>query len=235
AAVSEQAGRLFALYDELPSAVDAVRGHVRGEVTVAASSTPGTYCVPELLRRFQDEYPDARPSLTIGDSAEVLEWLREYRIPLGVVGEMTMNEGLHRMEVGADELKLVAAAGDPICRVRQVKAEHLSGRTLLLREPGSSTRTGAETLLGEAIKAFGRVVEIRNTEAIKQAVISGLGVAVLSSWATGLEEKAGLLKTVCDSRLRWRRQFYLVRRRDRVLTGCAAALWECLSTCKPRS
>ena len=76
-AFSEQVNRLFAIYDDLPSTVDAVRGRVRGEVVVAASSTPGAYLVPELLRRFQKKYPDARPTLTVVDSAQVLEWLLE--------------------------------------------------------------------------------------------------------------------------------------------------------------
>ena len=230
-----QANRLLALYEELPAAVNAARGRVCGEVTVAASSTPGAYCVPELLRQFQAKYPEAQPALIVGDSAQVLDWLREYRVPLGVVGEMVMDEGLHRIEVGADRLQLVAAANDPLCHARQLTARHLKDRTLLLREAGSSTRSGAEALLGERRKEFGRVAEISSTEAIKQSVISGLGVSVLSSWATKLEEEAGLLKPVRDARFRQQRRFYLVRRRDRTLNGAAAALWECLLTCRPHS
>jgi len=88
--VLEQADRLFALYDDLPSLTDRARGQVRGEVTVAASSTPGAYCVPELLRRFQEQHPAAQATLIVGDSSEVLKWLREYRVPLGVVGELVM-------------------------------------------------------------------------------------------------------------------------------------------------
>lgn len=232
-AVLEQVNRLFAIYDDLPSAVDAARGCVRGEVTVAASSTPGAYCLPELLRGFQEKYPDARPTLIVGDSAQVLEWLREYRIPLGVVGETGMDEDLHRMEIAADELRLVAAADDSLCRVRQIKPEHLRERTLFIREQGSSTRAAAEALLGDLLSATGRVVEIQRTEAIKQSVIAGLGVAVLSSWATKLEESAGLLRPVRDARLRQRRKFYLVRREDRALTASAAALWDCLTSSQP--
>jgi molybdate transport repressor ModE-like protein len=229
--VSEQVNRLFAIYDDLPSAVEAVRGQVRGDVTVAASSTPGAYCVPELLRRFQEKYPDAKPRLIVGDSAQVLDWLREYRVPLGVVGETSMDEGLHRQEIGADELRLVAATEDSLCRVRQVKREHFRERTLFIREPGSSTRAAAEALLGDLLPAAGRVVEIQSVEAIKQSVIAGLGIAVLSSWATKLEESAGLLRPVRDARLRQQRKFYLVRREDRTLTASAAALWDCLITC----
>jgi molybdate transport repressor ModE-like protein len=230
----EQVNRLFALYEEIPATVDALRGRVHGEVIVATSSTPGAYLVPELLRQFQEQFPEVRPVLRVGDSAEVLEWLLDYQAPLGVIGEMSIAESLQSVEIGSDRLQLVAVAGDAICRVKQVKPEHLRGRTLLLREQGSSTRAGAEKLLSERLKDFERVVEVPSSEAIKQAVASGLGIAVLSSWATKLEEAAGLLQPVQDPLLRHSRRFFLVKRKDRELIGTAAALWDCLITCKPK-
>lgn len=235
AAFSEQVNKLFAIYDDLPSTVDAVRGKVRGEVVIAASSTPGAYLMPELLKRFQKKYPDARPTLLVGDSVQVLEWLREYRVSLGVVGETGMDEGLHRVEIGADVLRLVVATADSLSRVRRIKCEHLRGHTLFIREPGSSTRAAAESLLSDLWPAVGRVLEIQSTEAIKQSVIAGLGIAVLSSWATKLEERAGLLRPVRDTQLRRRRRFYLVRRKDRELTASAAALSDCLLEGKPKA
>jgi DNA-binding transcriptional LysR family regulator len=202
---------------------------------VAASSTPGAYLVPELLRQFQERFPEVRPLLRVGDSAEVLEWLLDYQAPLGVIGEMSIAESLQKVEIGSDRLQLVAVAGDALCRVKQVKPEHLRGRTLLLREQGSSTRAGAERLLIERLKEFERVVEIPSSEAIKQAVASGLGIAVLSSWATKLEEAAGLLQPVRDPLLRHSRRFFLVKRKDRELIGAAATLWDCLTACKPKT
>jgi DNA-binding transcriptional LysR family regulator len=95
----------------------------------------------------------------------------------------------------------------------------------LVARNGSVTRAGAESLLGERLKEFERVVEVPSTEAIKQAVASGFGVAVLSSWATRLEEAAGLLQPVRDPLLRRERRFFLVKRKDRALGGAAAALW----------
>lgn len=235
AVVLEQVNRLFALYEEIPAAIETLRGQIRGEVIVAASSTPGAYLVPELLRQFQELYPEVRPVLLVGDSAQALEWLLDYQAPLGVIGEIRISEGLQSVEIGSDHLQLVTAPGDTLCRVKQVKPEHLAGRTLLLREPGSSTRIGAEGLLGERLKEFERVVEVPSAEAIKQAVASGLGLAVLSSWATRLEEAAGLLQPVRDPLLRRERRFFLVKRKDRVLAGTAAALWDCLTTCKPKT
>jgi LysR family transcriptional regulator, putative pyruvate carboxylase regulator len=181
--------------------------------------------MPALLSRFEQRYPEARATLVVGDSAEVVGWLLDYRVPVGVIGETVMAESLSRVPIGSDDLCLVARAGDRLCRVKQIEAKHLEGYTLLMREPGSSTRAGAESLLGELIKACGRIVEVRHTEAIKQMVAAGLGAAVLSSWATRLEEKAGLLQPVRDGRFRHERRFYLAQRQDRELTGVAKALW----------
>ena len=229
AIVLEQANRLFGLLEDIPAAVHAACGEVKDTVTVAASSTPGAYLVPRLLRRFQHRYPRAEPHLRVGDSAQVLAWLQDYEAPLGVVGETAETAGLVRELVGADELRLVVAGGDPLAGKEEVTSRELSGYTLFLREPGSSTRAGTEALLTGLLPAFRKAVTLTSTEAIKQMVTEGLGVSVLSSWATRLEEEAGLLRPVGDEKLRRERCFYLVRREDRPLLGVAAALWQCLT------
>jgi LysR family transcriptional regulator, transcriptional activator of the cysJI operon len=228
AALQTYVGRLFALYEGVTTAIDDVRGEVRGEFVIAASSTPGAYLLPPLLQEFQQRYPAACPILKVGDSAEVIAWLHDYRVPMGVVGELALTTDLERVVIGSDQLQLIAPAEDKLCRVRQVTAAHLQGRTLFLREPGSSTREGALALLGDLSKAVDRVVELNNTEAIKQSVAAGLGIAILSSWTTKLEEAAGVLQSTKDAQLRQTRQFYLVKRKDRELTGAAAALWQLL-------
>lgn len=228
AALHEQVGRLFALYEGVTTALAEMRGQVRGEFVIAASSTPGAYLLPPLLQQFQARHPAAQPILKVGDSAEVVAWLQDYRVPLGVMGEMTLPAELERVAIGSDRLQLVARADDVVCRARQVQPAHLQGRTLFLRESGSSTREGALALLGDLRRAVGRVVELNNTEAIKQSVVAGLGLAVLSSWTTKLEEDAGLLRAAKDPQLRQTRRFYLVKRQDRPLTGGAAALWQTL-------
>jgi DNA-binding transcriptional LysR family regulator len=77
------------------------------------------------------------------------------------------------------------------------------------------------------------VTEVARGEVIKQSVVAGLGVAVLSSWATALQERTRLLAPVRDKRLRKQRPFYVVRRKDRLTTAAMAALWDCLTTEPP--
>src|SRR5690349_4912437 len=68
AVVTEHANRVFGLLEDTAAAVEAARGEVKGNVMLAASSTPGAYLVPRLLRRFQDRYPEAKTSFLVGDS-----------------------------------------------------------------------------------------------------------------------------------------------------------------------
>ena len=74
------------------------------------------------------------------------------------------------------------------------------------------------------LPALSSVVEISNSEAIKQSVIAELGIAVLSSWLIELEKKAGLLIPIADEHYQKCRNFYLARREDRILTGNSTAL-----------
>ncbi len=225
-------GRLFALYEGVTTAIDEVRGKVSGEIVVAASSTPGSYLLPKILQKFQQLYPDAQPVLKVSDSAKVIGWLHDFRVPIGVVGEIAWTDDLAAIAIAADRLQLVVDAENSLGRVRQLKAAHLQNRTLFLREQGSSTRAGAVALLGDLTNSFARTIEIASTEAIKQSVAAGLGVAVLSSWTTKLEEQAGLLRPLKIGNLQQPRKFYAVKRRDRNLTGSAAAMWNLLVSTK---
>jgi DNA-binding transcriptional LysR family regulator len=227
--ILDQVDRIFVLFDELPATVDLVRNRIAGEVVIAASSTPGTYLVPKLLHRFQRRYPDAIPILRIGASREVLDWLTGYEAPFGIVGEIRLPESIEAFPLSADQLRLTGPAADPICRAGKLDPAELKSRTLFVREPGSSTRAVVEGLFGGELKHFARLVEIPSTEAIKQAVAAGLGLAFLSSWACRLEEKAAVLGSARGSRWRKSRQFYLVKRKDRQLIGAAAALWNSLA------
>jgi DNA-binding transcriptional LysR family regulator len=227
--ILDQVDRIFVLFDELPAKVDLVRNRIAGEVVIAASSTPGTYLVPKLLHRFQRRYPEAIPILRIGASREVLDWLTGYEAPFGIVGEIRLPESIEAFPLSADQLRLTGPAADPICRAGKIDPAELKSRTLFVREPGSSTRAVVEGLFGGELKHFARLVEIPSTEAIKQAVAAGLGLAFLSSWACRLEEKAAVLGSARGSRWRKSRQFYLVKRKDRQLIGAAAALWNSLA------
>lgn len=223
-----RANALFALWEGFPNLVGEAQDRVQGLITIAASSTPGAFLLPALLREFRTRYPECDCILTIGDSSEVLAWIREYQVPMGVVGRISeINESeFDSVRVAEDELRLVVGSSDALRDVENVGPQDVRNHTLYLRERGSSTRAVADQVLRELAGQFRRVVEIESAEAIKEAVIAGLGVSVLSSWATRREEGLQLLYPVGGHRLRSSRDLYLVRRADRTITGPSRALWD---------
>ena len=183
AAVLEHTHLLFARLEEL----DALRGEpLHGTVQLAASSTPGAYLLPGRLKAFSQTHRELFPLLSVGDSGYVLKAVESLEVPLGIVGELPAERhpSLHRQPWATDRLRLMAGADNPLVQVKELEPARLRDQCLILREPGSSTRAYAEGMLLDYLGQFGRVLELASPEAVKEAVVAGLGVAVLSSWAT---------------------------------------------------
>ncbi|MBK9316719.1 MAG: LysR family transcriptional regulator [Acidobacteria bacterium] len=233
--VIEMSNKIFGLYNDLPKAVDESLGRIRGEIVLAASSTPGTYLVPELIKRFIEVHPQSKPVLHYGDSGYVIEQVQNFLAPIGVIGDIKLPDLFEKVRIGSDTLQLVTATGNPIQRLSKIKPSDVKETTLLLREWGSSTRAVAELMLREMIHSFDRVLEIPSTDALKSSVASDLGVAVLSSWAIRTEVAAGLLAPVLDERFKKKRPFFIIKRKDRRLMGPALALWTFLKELKVES
>jgi len=128
---------------------------------------------------------------------------------------LTKEAGLLLHPYRSDELVLVAATGHRWAREGLADVAELADEPLILRERGSSTRENAEALLRRAGVAPQVAMEWESTEAIKKAVEAGLGVSILSEHAVALEVTCGRLCVVRHPALSCRRQFYIVRHRDR--------------------
>ncbi len=138
-------------------------------------------------------------------------------------------QGLESKEIGRDSLQLMAPSGHPLLGRDDLGPLDFEQQTLLLRPPGSSTRTRAESMLSAILGHFLRIVELNSGEAIKEAVLAGLGLAVLSSWSVQRELQEGLIAPLDSNRWNQLRPIYLIRRAGRPLRGQASLLWDFLA------
>lgn len=196
--------------------------------TLGASSTPGAFWLPGKLQQLHQIH-GLRCDYRIGNSAQVRGWVLEGSVLFGLVGELTDFRDLEQREFGRDSLQLMGPHGHPLAGRTSIKGVDFRGETLLLRDQGSSTRARAESLLSSVLPHFGRVVELNSGEAIKEAVLAGLGLAVLSSWSVRRELKEGLITALDPKRWSEQRPFYLIRRARRPVRGQAALLWNFLA------
>ena len=230
------AKRMLALSREAHQALDRFQGRMSGELVVGGSTIPGEYVLPALVGQFKAKYPDISISLLIGSTRQVSEWLEEGRVEVGVVGARPTSRALDSKELMPDELVVVVPATHSWAARRTATLADLQREPMIVRERGSGSRDAIEHALREAgISLAGlRIVgEMGSTQAIKQAVRAGVGIALISKRAVEDECRAGLLACVKIKDLLVARAFHLITHRDRTRSPLAQAFVEFVESQPP--
>jgi DNA-binding transcriptional LysR family regulator len=216
--------RLFATLDSARKAIDDLSGLQRGSLVVGASTTPGIYVVPGMLAGFRARYPGIHLSLQIANSAVIEQRVRTNEVDLGVVGGHALRQGEACVAAGLlDELVLIVPPAHRWARRREVWPNPPVLEQLLIREEGSATRELTERTLQQAGIRFTVAMELSHTEAIKEAVAAGLGVAFVSVYAVRHEIKAKQLAAVRLKGIGLHRHFHVIHNESRILTHSARA------------
>ncbi len=216
----DHAQRILDLHREARRAVTGHDTPVGGELYCAASSIPGEHLLPALLSVFGQKYPHIRVHATISDSMAVMAQVERGQVSLGLVGRKADNANLEFRYLASDRMVLVIPPGHPLSARKRVSVKHLSDHPLVLREIGSGLRHCFERSMekkGLSVADLRVALELGSNEAIKEAVLRGMGIAILSSYAVQKELKAGQLRALPVSDLRCDRDMFVVRDRRRVL------------------
>ena len=216
--VANYATRALALIDELARGVADLEGLEAGELIVGASSTVGEQLLPTYLGRFHIAHPQVRLSMRIGNSAEIIERVAARELDFAIVGQEPGDPDLQAEPVLEDQIVAFVALGDPLLGEEPIAPLVLCGRQFVMRETGSATRALAERCLRQMSCGPGHVIELGSNEAVKRAVEAGLGIGLLSTHTIQAERLAGLLVDLPIVGWTCERSFWLIRRRDRVLT-----------------
>ena len=231
--LEEHAHRLFASLASAREAVADLSGLKRGSLVLGASTTPGIYVLPGMIAAFQKTYRGVALSLRIANSALIEEQIRGNELDLGVVGGHPLRLGEECVAAGLlDELVLIVPPSHAWARRREIQPSLLEGERLLVREEGSATRQVTERALQRAGGHIKASMELGHTEAIKQAVIAGLGIAFVSIHAIRGELAVGRLRAIRLKGLRIQRHFHIIHNEARTLSTSARAFIELLKTAR---
>jgi DNA-binding transcriptional LysR family regulator len=215
--------RIFALVDEAEAAVARTGGAVTGSLRISGSGTAGAYLLPPVLTAFRRRCPNVRVQLEVSNSRRVLEQIANFDADLGVLGApdaatpltVTDDPRLIVQPFVREPLVLVVPPRHRWARRRVVGVADLGDQLLVVRERGSTTRRVVESQLEAAGIEPRIVMELGSNEAIKQAVASELGAALLGERVVAGEVAAGRLRAI---RVRGRGvalRFFFVYHRDR--------------------
>ena len=156
-----------------------------GTLAVGASNTVGNYLVGDLLGEFIAAQPQVKVRLRVANSAQVLAGVLDFTLDVGCIEGPLEHAEVERMDWRRDELKVCVRADDPLARRRRLRVDDLRGRRWILRETGSATRSLFEDAGRGVLGPLDVALELGQSEAIKQAVIAGLGIACLPAVAIG--------------------------------------------------
>ncbi len=215
------AKEILALYASAEKVIGEITGLVKGSISVGASSTIGNYMLPAVIADFKKTHPKIKVHLLVGNTKRVVELLNAGNIDLGLVeGEVTRQKMVVD-KLLPDELLLIVPTHHPWAKKKEISVSEITKEPFIVREGGSGTRQMIEKFLashGIAPQDLRISMILGSTEAIKQAVETGLGVSIVSRWAARKESRFGSLHLIKFKEQKMVREFSLITNKGSVST-----------------
>lgn len=205
---------IFGLYSSLEFELHSLTDSQKGQLRIGASTTIAQYVLPPLLADFHKRYKDIRISLTINNTEQIEQALKNKEIDFGIVEGQAQNTLFRYIEFVRDEIVLVAASDNPLSKNKQISADELLNIPLLLREPGSGTLE----VIAHALKPFNVKMsdlmcemQLGSTESIKSYLTHSGCMAFLSVYSIYKELKNADIIKIDIADLSIERTFHFIQ------------------------
>lgn|SRR5690348_3614145 len=228
-ALFARARELFAVERSAEEELRALRGLSGGVLRVGASTTVATYLLFPYLARFREANPGVTLRVASANTRAIARALLERRLDIALVEGPVRHARIDVVPWREDELVLIVPPAHRLAAKRSIELRELSGEPLIVREPGSGTRRVAERALAAHDVSPTVTLQLGSTEAIKQAVAAGLGLAFVSRFAVEEQVKLGRIAAVRVRESALRRMLTELRLRGRAEGPGAVAFRELLS------
>ncbi len=173
--------------------VHGIKGLTRGKLKVAVVST-AKYFIPRILGTFCEKYPEIEISLEVLNRDGVVKRLEENLDDLYIMSQPPLNIEINDEVFMPNPLMLIAPISHAFAKKKTIDLASLKNEKFIFREKGSGTRMTTDAHF-KKLKFKPEVrLELGSNEAIKQAVIGGLGLAVLSKYSLADQDDIAILK-----------------------------------------
>ena len=226
----EQAKDLLAFKRETVAKIERFHGSLSGELWIGGSNIPGEYLLPQKLGSFIKKHPRVKPILRIGDSAGMIDEVLNGKVEIGFVGFKNSEARLSFEKIWQDEMVLTVPSAHPWTRRKSVELTDLRSEQFISRERGSGTLDSFRHLISKGRRSANNLLsvamELGSTAAVKEALIAGFGISILSRVSVERELAEGLLAEIPIRQLKMIRDFYEVCYKGRPLSPVAQAFRE---------
>ena len=216
--------RVSQLYDDMDrdwhrfeEDMSALTSPSKGVINVAGVNTC-QYFFPRVLGSFYDHYSDINISLKVFNRQQVLERIAANADDLYIMGLIPEELELKAVPFVDNPLVVVAHPDHPLANQKNIPLSALENEKFIAREPGSGTRREISQYLEEHNVSINSQIELGSNEAVKQGIIGGLGVSILSTYAVALELRLGMLTTLDMEGFPRMRRWHIAYHSGKVIT-----------------
>lgn len=223
AALYPYAVEIERLYDRAQKAMQGIMQVISGKLHIGASLTIGEYLMPGILVSFSTLYPQVDIAMDIYNTEQITAMVVNGDINLGFVeGPYEAPEAIIAKNCGGDELVIIAPVSCKRLKGGFHKLSELLSERWVMREKNSGTRQVFEQYVvanGFDINSINVIMELGSTQAIKEAVKAGLGIAAISQLSVADEIRHGELSVISLAEGSLERKFTMLRHRERFQTS----------------
>ena len=183
-----QASReIFAILDRFTMSVASRQGLEKGRLRLMAITT-ASYFAPRLLGDFGKLHPGIEVTLRVTNKEQVLASMADNLDDLYLLGTPPKEIDVVATPIMDNPIVVLAAPDHPFAQTKQLSLQELAKQPWVMREAGSGTRTAIEGVFAEHGLSIRPRLELGSNEAVKQAILAGLGISALSCHALTLHQ-----------------------------------------------
>lgn len=228
--VMAAAARIDNVMADLLETLHGKSGQLSGRIRISTVTT-AKYFVPRLIAAFMRQHPRVDLRLSIGNRSEVASSLRDYEADIALMGRPPEDFAVESQPIGPHPNVMIARPDHPLAGKAHISKRELVGQNFIVREQGSGTRSMFDYFFsGLSMRSDKVRIEIASNETIKQAVMAGLGLSLISAHTIEAEVASGRLAILDVDGLPIIREWYAIHRSDRVLSQAGRAMWNFMVT-----
>jgi len=205
--------------DKLDKAMEDIAEDRKGSLFMGASTIPGQYIIPALIKGFKQEHPHISISMEIADTEKIFNKICERELDIGIVGGWTNQRKVDGFPWLEDELVAVVPQNHRLADQTSCSLADLKDESWIFREKGSGTRKAVEELM--IANNFNRdnlnvFMEAGSTESVLAMVEAGMGISIVSRWVIRPDKPQTKLHYLKLNEKEARRIFYVIYPRQKV-------------------
>ncbi len=212
------AGKIFELEKQAEESIREFKQRKKGRIRIQASESFGAYYLPSIMNPFSKAHPLIKISVHILPTEHVVKNVADLECDIGFISYPIEQEKVLIREILEDQLVFILPPDHPICRRKRFKPQNLEGMPIIVHEKNSTPHRVLHEFIEKNEITVTLSLELSSNRAIKRAVESGLGIALISRKIADEEIKTGRLAAIPLPDPSIKRKFYLVHHKEKYMS-----------------